>query len=318
MGKNLMFKKKLQLVVVLCLFLTTTLVVEAQGPTPTGAKPPTVEYIVTADSANLRSAPSTTATRVGTVSKGDVVLVYAEGATTSGWLKIYREGMDDAYIADFLVERAPTRFYPIDQKPLIEVSGRGKAISDVFDIPRGAYRIDVTVSDNAFILKSITVEGECEDEIIFNEFNVAVKSMVLSGLFVSTGCSVIFETDNVDNNWQFEIRDIIVDADFLADNTLIVFDGTTITGKGRSLTMSTLLLEGIWTIKATVEDNAFILQPQVLTGDCSTYAAFNELDLQATKLEISTIYRVPKDGCYIFWETSNVDSSWVLQFSKVR
>jgi len=206
----------------------------------------------------------------------------------------------------------------MDQEPILEVSGQGKSVTEVYDIPRGAYRIDVSVEDRVFILKVIGIEGDCDDDSIFNEINFDARSLTMSGLFVSTGCSVIFETDNVDGDWEFAIRDIVVDEEFLIKNMLTIEDGTAIPGSGRALTMPTLLPDGVWTISANVEDNSFILRPQVLDGDCDGSAALNEFDSDVDSLEISTVYRSEETGCIIYWETSNVEGSWEITFEKVR
>lgn len=277
-----------------------------------------IEYTVTADTANLRAEPSTSAAKVGVVSKGESILIYDETSQTSGWLRVYREGEEDAYIADFLVERAPMRFYPVNQEPILVVSGRGKEVSDVYDIPLGIYRIDAEVEDRAFILKSIVVEGECRDNVVFNELNFNARRLSISGLFVSRGCSIVFETDNVDRNWSFELRDIIGDIDSLKSNSLVIENGTSITGTGRALTMSTYIDGGLWTVTAKVEDNAFILDPQSLNSDCDESSLLNEFESNANSLEISSVYRVPDEGCIVWWETSNVEGAWEITFEKLR
>jgi hypothetical protein len=279
--------------------------------------PKTIEYIVISDTANLRAGAGTNFNVVGTVSTGDSLLVYDETPEVTGWLRVYRPNQEDAYIADFLVERAPMRFYPPDQEPILVISGRGKNISEVLDLPRGAYRIDAVIQDNSFILETTTIEGDCDDEAIFNELNFDVNRLVISGLFVSSGCSVIFETDNVDGDWEISIRDLL-NEDALASSLLGIENGTKITGAGRTLTMATFLPEGIWTISGVVNDQAFILRPQVLTGDCDSSSVFNELDFDVETLEISTVYRSEEDGCIIFWETFNVEGSWEMTFEQIR
>ncbi len=277
----------------------------------------TIEYLVTAESANLRTGAGTNFGTSGQVIKGESILIYDETSQTSGWLRVYREGEEDAYIADFLVERAPVRFYPVDQEAILEVSGRGKTVTDIFDIPQGAYRIDASVQDNAFILQYVVIEGDCRDGTIFNELQFDSGQITMSGLFISQGCSVIFETDNVDNSWEFAVRDIIVDEEFLLKNILIIENDTKISGVGRALTMPTLISEGVWTISANVSDNAYILKAQTLNGDCSS-SIFNEFTPGTNTLELSTVYRVTKGGCIIFWETSNVESEWEISFEKLR
>ncbi|MCD4687564.1 MAG: SH3 domain-containing protein [Anaerolineae bacterium] len=277
--------------------------------------PEVIEYVVTTATANIRSGPGTGYGIVGTVVAGESLLIYDETPETTGWLRIYRADEDDAYIADFLVERAPMRFYPPTQEPVVTVSGRGKTISDVLDFPSGAYRIDVTVQDNAFILKSIVISGDCRDRTIFNEINFDANRLVLSGLFVSSGCSVIFETDNVDGDWVLEVRDLL-DANVILESLLEIEENTSIVGTGRTLTMLTLLPEGIWAVNAVVHDNAFILHAQMLEGDCDDGSVFNEIDFDVNILEISTVYR--SDGCLIFWETSNVDGDWELSFTQLQ
>jgi len=279
-----------------------------------GQEPDTIEYLVTSPTVNLRSGPGTGFNVVGTASAGESLYIYDETLETTGWLRVYRNGEEDAYIADFLVERAPTRFYPVSQEPVVSLSGRGKQISDVLEFPTGAYRIDVTVHDNSFILKSITVNGDCRDESILNELNFDRNSLVLSTLFVSSGCSVIFETDNVDGNWEIEVRNILEEQHFL-ESMFFLDDGSSIAATGHTLSMPTMLAEGIWTISATVEDNAFILHAHVLDGDCNDTSVFNELDFDTEILEVSTVYR--SDGCYIFWETSNVEEDWQIVFEKI-
>lgn len=279
--------------------------------------PDVVEYIVTADTANLRLGPGTNYGVAGTAVRGESLLVYVETPEVSGWLRIYRSQLDDAYIADFLVERAPTRFYPVDQEPVASASGRGKGITDIFDLPSGAYRIDAEIEDNSFILESVTVAGNCRDHTIFNELNFDVSRLNISGLLISQGCSLIFESDNVSGNWQIEIRDIL-DPEVLLDTLLTVENGTSISGAGRTLTMPTQLPEGLWNISATVNDQAYILVAQVLMGDCDDGAVFNELDFDSETLELSTLYRSEEDGCIIFWETENVEGAWEVSFEKVR
>lgn len=274
----------------------------------------TIEYFVTGDSANLRAEPNTNATVVDVLVNGDSVLIYAEEPEVEGWLRVYRSGEDDAYIADFLVERAPERFYDPAQEPVLTVSGTGKEVSDVFDIPAGAYRIDAVVNDNAFILQSVVIAGDCRDDSILNELNFNTNQLVISALFVSQGCSIIFETDNVDGTWQFELRDIL-DPEYL-DGAVQIEDGSEITGTGRSLSMITSLPEGVWQIDATVDDNAFILTAHPLTNDCDETSILNEFNPDDDSLEISTVYR--SGGCIVFWETSNVDGSWTISFTKLR
>jgi hypothetical protein len=286
--------------------------VNAQDDTPK-----VVEYIVSATTANLRGGAGTSFGKVAALKKGDSVLVYDETPETKGWLRVYRKGDKDAYIADYLIERAPQRFYPADQEPVFVVKGKGKTVSDVYEIPRGAYRIDAVIQDNAFILKSTVVEGDCNDDIIFNQFAIGNNKLEMSGLLVSQGCSIIFETDNVNSAWEFAVRDLL-DLNVLSQSILNIEKGTKINGKGHVLTMPTQITEGVWKIQVVVKDQAFILTPQVLTGDCDTSSVFNEIDMDNKQIDASAIYRVPKDGCLIYWQTDNVDKEWELTFDKVK
>ena len=155
------FRRVIAIVVSMAIVLAVPGFALAQGDEET---PQTIEYIVTAQTANLRGGPGTTFPVVGTVSDGDSILIYDEPLEVDGWLHVYQpDSEDEAYIAEFLVERAPFRFYPPQQDPVFEVTGRGRSTTDVYDIPQGAYRIDATVSDNSFILKSIVIEGDCRD-----------------------------------------------------------------------------------------------------------------------------------------------------------
>lgn len=273
-----------------------------------------IEYNVTAETANMRAEANTSSSVVGVVHAGDTLLIYDE-SSEDGWLRIYRDGEDDAYIADFLVERAPQRFYPITQEPILEVSGRGKDVTDIFDIPTGAYRIDAEVADNFFILKSIAIEGDCRDDTLFNEGVFDARSLEVSTLFISDGCSIIFETDNVDGDWSFALRNVL-DLDIIADITLQVETGTSISGVGTQMTMPTFIPEGIWTVNANVDDNFFILHAEPL-GDCDSGTVFNEGDFDADTLEVSTVYRANED-CVVYWLTSNVDEPWEISFEKLR
>ena len=308
-----MNKLKTCVLVFALVLITLALPVVAQDEDEQNTEDNLVEYTVTGETANLRSGPGTSTEVIDTAGEGDSLLIYDEDPEVAGWLRIYREDEEDAYIADFLVERAPIRFYSIEQEPIITVEGRGSDVSDIVDLPRGAYRIDATVEDNAFILSTVVVEGDCRDDSIFNELNFDVNQLTMSGLFVSQGCSLLFETDNVDGDWMFEIRDLL-EEDFLIETALIIEDETSISGTGRAVTMATLISEGVWLINAEVDDNAFILRPQVLDGDCDGTSVFNEFISDENSLELRSAYRVEEDGCIIFWETSNVEGDWTLVF----
>lgn len=280
-------------------------------------EPDTVEYIVTGETANIRSGPGTSFSVVDTASSGDSLLIYDAVPEVTGWLRIYRPEGEDAYIADFLVERAPTRYYAINQEPIVVLTGTGKSITEIVDLPMSAYRVDVSVSDRSFILKTVVIAGNCRDQTILNELDLDARQLELSALLVSDGCSLIFETDNVSGSWTIEIRDLL-DFEYLADSLLEIETGSTIAGKGRQLTMGTVIPTGIWRIEANVNDRAFILRSHVLMGDCNDTSVFNELDFDARSLNISTVY--PNRGqteCVVFWETSNVDKDWTILFERL-
>lgn len=277
--------------------------------------PVTIEYVVIGESANLRAGAGTSFNVVDTLSTGESVLIYDEQPVTAGWYRVYRPNEDDAYIADFLVERAPTRFYDAAQEPVIVASGQGANITDVYDLPAGAYRVDATIQDSSFILSTVVTEGDCRDSNIFNELYMGQNQMTMSGLLVSSGCSLLFETDNVDGEWTLEVRNIIDEG--LLDTALSIETGTSITGFGRALTMPTILSEGIWKISATVEDRAFILWARAI-GDCEEEAIFNELNFDVDLLEASATYRVDSGNCLVFWETSNVEDDWEIEFEQLR
>lgn len=308
-----MTKAKMLVVIFSIVLLTGSFAIAySQGETKT-----LIEYVVTAETANVRSGPGTNFSVIGTVNKGDRLFVYDEPPEVSGWLRLKLDETQDAYIADFLVERAPMRYFPPDQEPIAVYSGRGRNITEILDLPKGAYRIDATVQGSAFILKTTVVEGDCRDTILFNELNFNTNHLNISALLVSKGCSLIFETDNVSGNWEFAIRDLL-DADALMESLLTIEDGTSIYGEGRTLSMATELPAGIWQISAVVEDQAFILVPQVLRGDCSALSVFNEIDFDVQQLEVSTLYRSEKGGCTIFWEIENVEGKWEITFEKIR
>lgn len=288
------------------------------GITVFAQNPSVVEYTVTGTFANLRGGPGTNYEIVDTADEGDTLFIYDEEPEHEDWLRVWREDEEDAWIADWLVEKAPQRFYPASQEPLITASGRGKDITDIFDMPPGAYRIDATVDDNYFILDSITLDGTCRDQSLFIEGDRNVQKLILSTLFLSYGCTLIFETDNVDGDWQIEIRDLL-DAEALAASILEIENGTSISGVGHQLTMATQLPTGFWSINATVQDNYFILHAHVLSGECDDTAVFIEGDSELKTLDISTLYRNNEsEPCVIYWETDNVDGDWELTFEKLR
>lgn len=280
-----------------------------------GEDPPeTIEYIVTAETANLRSGPSTTDSVVGQVTRGARVFAYADGQTTTGWLLLYREGEDDAWIADFLVERAPVRFYPADQEPIFELSGRGRLISDPVSLPRGAYRVDADVNDREFTLEAISSDGKCDDTTILDEFNIDIRHTVVSAsLVVSEDCEFVFQMTGTSAEWSFEVRDILGEA---RDASLLeIEDDTTIRGVGTQFTMPTSIPAGLWRVSIDVNDQAFILVGYVNRGDCDTEYLFNELDFDAERLETFTLLRIPAGGCTFFWEVSNVEHDWQFTFT---
>lgn len=273
------------------------------------------EFIVTGETANLRDGPGTNYSVVGTVSNGDTLLIFADNSETPGWYQIYSEDDEDIFIADFLVERAPQRYYSILQEPLISIQGDGREITDIYDIPQGAYRVDAVVDDNFFIFSAVVIEGECRDSSIFNEGARDRNSLTVSTLFISRGCTFIFESDNVDGDWSIEFRDIL-DEEFMEETMLTIENGTIISGTGTQITMPTFIEEGIWTISATVQDQAFILESQPLDV-CDSELVFNELDFDVNTLEVSTVFRATGD-CIIFWLTDNVDGEWEIIFEKLR
>ena len=139
------------------------------GITVFAQNPSVVEYTVTGTFANLRGGPGTNYEIVDTADEGDTLFIYDEEPEHEDWLRVWREDEEDAWIADWLVEKAPQRFYPATQEPLISASGHGKDITEIYDIPRGTYRIDATVNDNYFALQSIVLEGDCREQYLFNE-----------------------------------------------------------------------------------------------------------------------------------------------------
>lgn len=306
----------ISLVVIIVLLSQT--VAFAQSDNSSIEPPDVFEYIVTADKANLRSGAGTSFDIVTSVVKGDSLLIYVETPATSGWLRVYRPGEDDAYIADYLVEKAPMRFYPVNQPAIVTVSGRGKGISDIYEVPEGLYRIDAVVQDRSFILHVIGVEGDCPDDNLLNELNFDSRTLVISTLFISKGCSVIFETDNVSGDWQIELRNLL-EPDFFIESLLDIENGTAIASNGHVFTMGTILDPGIWTVSANVSAEAFILHAHVLSGECDDTSVFNELDFNAKTLEVSTVYKNNgSESCIVYWETSNVRGDWSLTFEKLR
>lgn len=276
-------------------------------------QPDVIEYLVASQTVNLRSGPGTNYSIVGTASEGESLLIYNETPEVAGWLRIYRAEEEDAYIADFLVDRAPTRFYSVTQEPIATFSGRGNQISDSIDLPSGAYRFDAVVSDNLFTLRSHTVSGDCRDQTVFNALSYDSNSLVLSALFISDGCSVVLETDNVDGAWEIEVRDLLDEA--LLEDLLTIDNNTSISGKSQALTMPTMLPKGAWSISATVNGNAFILFSRVLTGDCDEKLVMDEMDFDVNVLEAFSVYR--SNGCIIFWETAGFDGNWEISFKKL-
>jgi len=295
---------------ILILSITSIVVFSQDTDVPT-----LVEHIVTADTANLRSEANTSSAIVGSVSNGESVFAYQE-QEIDGWLQIYREGEDDAYIADFLVELAPLRFYSINQEPDFELFGRGQGISEVFDIAQGAYRIDLNVADRSIILEATVIDGDCRDQNLFNELQLNSRSLNISTMFiVQEDCLFIFESSNLTGTWTAEIRNLL-DLEAMEDSAVDLNEQSSIFGEGRQLTMPTLLNEGVYSVSAIVMDQAFILTAEPI-GNCDSGSLFNELDFNTNQLEVSTVYRANED-CIVWWQTDNVDGEWNLTFEKLR
>jgi hypothetical protein len=97
----------------------------------------TVEYIVTGQTANLRSGPGTGYDVVSTVNGGDILLIYDETPETAGWFRIYREGESDAYICRFSGKTCPHAFYPQIRNRSIPCRGPAKPSAIGWSFPKG-------------------------------------------------------------------------------------------------------------------------------------------------------------------------------------
>jgi hypothetical protein len=282
--------------------------------------PKTVEYIVTGQTANLRSGPGTGYDVVGTVNGGDILLIYDETPETAGWFRIYREGESDAYIADFLVKRAPMPFYPADQEPILTLSGTGETISDKVEFPEGVYRVSVSVKDYQFRLERVVVGGDCTNNTMFSLYDPYVAQMKAETILISVECSYIFQTADVTGDWEMQFRQLD-DQDAVETTLLTIGNGTTLIGIGTEVTMPTFVPEGIWTITATAQDDAFLLDFYALEEECQAMrdeALIHELDLFASSVDGTGIFRSLPGGCTVFWVTANVDKDWELKFEELK
>ena len=283
-------------------------------------QPDVVEYTVTSTRAPLRDRPGVSTEIVEIVANGDTLYIYDEEQEHAGWLRVWREGKDDVWIVDTLVKKASQGFYPLSQEPLFSASGRGADITEIFEIPLGAYRIDavVNVNDSYFILQSIVLDGNCRDQFLFYDDYSGGSNMNISTIFISQGCSIIFQTERVHGDWQIKLRDLL-DAEALETSILEIKNETSIAGIGHQLTMATQLPSGFWSINATVQHRTFTLRAHILSGECDDTEVFREYDFDANSLEIETVYRNPgSEPCMIFWETDDIYSDWELTFEKLR
>ncbi len=285
------------------------------------SSPAVVPYVVTSSSANIRSGPGSSFEVVNVLTLGDNLLIYDETPQTPGWLRVYEPGQLDTYVPNYVVARISGQlFYAPSQEPLIEVAGKGLVTTEAFYIPEGVYRIDVFVQYNSFRLETIVVEGDCESEEIFDEYYFDANPIAFSGGFASSGCSVIFQTHDVEGTWKFALRSLL-DVNVLRHSVLEIENGTTISGTGRALTMATVLPSGQWAVSAVVHDSGFVLFSQVLFGDCEASPVFDlssEFDFRASSeppVEVMAPYF--SDGCVIFWETKNYGGgAWELTFRR--
>jgi hypothetical protein len=80
-------------------------------------------------------------------------------------------------------------------------SGTAGTVHGPLTVPEGIYRISVT-TQRSFIMSSTVLQGECRhglsDEVaIFNELDRSGKEFTAEKVFNSAGCSVLFETSNI-------------------------------------------------------------------------------------------------------------------------
>ena len=301
-----------QLLIVFIVFSFATVVYPQNGTASDDLQ--VIEYLVTGTGTiNLRSGAGTSFGTAGTVNEGDTILIYDEEPEVEGWLRVKTDDESVAYVADFLVERAPMRFYNVNQKPIAVIEGVGSDVSDIIELPAGAYRFDAMVNDNEFVLSSVTVQGDCDDEnSIIWEWNYNATQLDVSALFVSSGCSFLFESDT-DGAWRVEVRDLF---GMNLTDTLLIESGDSINGVGTQLTMGTMLEKGIWTITANVDDTSFSLYSRAVKG-CEEELVMSDYSSDEP-IELRTIYRVDGDVCITFWETPISEGAWELIFEKVN
>ena len=281
------------------------------------APPEVTEYVVTGETVNLRAGPATSFEIVGQANSGDIVLAYAADQTDLEWLRLYRAGQPDAYIARFLVRVAPQRFYPPDQIAEHMIAGSGVGASQVLTFSSDAYRIDVTFQGTAFTLDAFASEGDCGHRNLFDILTRSSESKTVSTWFVPNNCTWYFEVYNATDAWQIETRTLFTEAVF---NTMLlpIENGTLLVGYGNSLSMPTMLGPGTWQVAATVDGGSFILEAMIVDGDCDPrQLLFNETRIGVGQLDLITTYEVGPAGCYVYWHTINVDEAWQLDFTTV-
>lgn len=301
------------LIVLLC--PTTALHAQDDGNHP----PDVVEYIVTGDNANLRAGPGTEFEVVATVAQGTSVFVYSEDTPSGEWVRLYQgAGLPDAYIAAFLLELAPPRYYPVAQQPDLTISGTGSTQSVPYQFSSQAYRLDIAFAGRSLELETIAISGDCDTQQLLDIQTPRGDSQSVSVYLVTGGCNWVFEISDTNRSWIIEFRNIL--ASEIHDQTIIdVVPDTVVRGISTQFTTPLRFSAGQWQLTAQVQDQSFILYSVPFSGDCGLpRMVFNDLVFNAASLTLLQTFVVGDAGCVVYWQTDNVDTEWVLSFAPIN
>jgi hypothetical protein len=302
---------RVALVFAACLFSVWTIVAQETETTSF------IEYEVISDTANLRADPSTSASIAGRAVKGDILRGYAE-QETDGWYKIQLADGTDAYIADFLVQRAPDRLYPIDQEPIFVAEGKGAEIVDTMEFPAGLYRLDYRVTGDGDVHIEVSpIEGTCIGVSTRSNFFESRTEGSLA--IVSRGCEAVIEVNGTRGEWHIEIRSSYIRGEADNENLIVVEEEVTISSAGYQTTAPTRLEKGLYAVEVTAQADSIMVKALPLESDCDREMVLYEGDVFVSEITGSGTYQVDK-SCTVMWETAMADDgeSWTLTIRKLR
>lgn len=279
--------------------------------------PALTEYVVIADTVNLRAGPGTNFEIVGDAQRGERVFAYAQENPQGDWLRLYRGAeMADAYIAVFLVEAAPIRYYPLQQAAEQRVEGNGSSQQyGPFQFTGQAYRVDVRFEGSSFALEAVADTGSCTDQELLDIAIASNGPHVASTVLLTGECAWVFEVYDAVGSWALEFRPL-QNSEGAAFSMQAVAVNPVINGTGTQFSNPLRFPPGNWQLLARVQDQSFVLRSLVASGECGLQPlVFNVLQQGANEIMLSANFAVGSAGCVLYWQTDNVDGPWTLRFA---